>query len=496
MTELIEQTSSTLDKLINRKDLIIGNPASNVGICTLWTQKALIAQRLDEAQFFICANLYSFAGINFLMRNTFLFPQIRYLILCGADQSKSGEALAHFFEHGLGPNHSLFGEQAKLDENFPLEAIEHLRREVRLIDLRPAAAPENVGLKNPEAIAARIKEILPTLQALPPFAEPQLYPESKPPGGKPLPSEATGFRVEGPTVAETWLEVLRLVMRFGQIKPTDYSQSQRELFNLVAIITDENPDDIYFAPWLPFSREELEDYYPRLLSPDKIPGVSYTYGERLRNYKGEGLDQIASLKERLREAHHTRRAVAITWDAFVDSHSDNPPCLLEVGAGVQQGKLYLTARFRSHDLYTAWPQNTYALRRLQKEIADDVGLELGPLTIISHSAHIYADKWKYALDTVASFEKKRIEWKGDPRGYFIIDTRPEDKLITVQHATTEGFSPFYFEGHSARQLCLEITREKLAALDDHYAYLGRELMKAEIALKLKLPYVQDKDLPI
>jgi thymidylate synthase len=123
-------------------------------------------------------------------------------------------------------------------------------------------------------------------------------------------------------------------------------------------------------------------------------------------------------------------------------------------------------------------------------------LALGPLTIISHSAHIYADKWKYALDTLASFVEKRRDWKSDPRGYFIIDTKPNDKIITVQHATLDGFSPFYFEGQSATRLCLEIAQEKLAALDEHYAYLGRELMKAEIALKLGLPYIQDKELPL
>ncbi len=497
MTQLINKAQTkTLERLSCLKDLIIGNPESNVGICTLWTQKHLIAQKLDASQFFICANLYSFAGINFLIRNIFLFPQIRYLILCGADQSETGAVLSAFFKEGAGPNYTLPGTNgaAHLDKVFPLADLELLRRGVHLIDLRPAASPENVNLKNPEAIATRIKEILAGISPTLAFAEPQDYPESKPGGSKPLPSEATGFRVEAPTIAETWLELLKLVMRFGQIKPTDYSQSQRELFNTIAVITDEDPEKPFIAPWLPITERDLEKYYPQMLTAQKIPGVSYTYGERLRNYQNSGLDQIEKIKTRLREARHTRRAVAITWEAFKDSESDSPPCLLEVSAGVQQDKLYLTARFRSHDLYTAWPQNTFALRKLQKEIADDTGLRLGPLTIISQSAHIYAGKWKYAQDVVNSFDKKRYEWKSDPRGYFIINTNPELGTIIVQHATLEGFTPFYFEGKTARQLCLEIAREKLAALDEHYAYLGRELMKAEIALKLNLPYVQDKDL--
>jgi thymidylate synthase len=495
MADLLHEAPLGLDALLSRKDLIVGNPESNVGICTLWTQRALIAQRLDPNSYFICANLYSFAGINLIIRNIFSFPQIRYLVLCGADQSQTGEVLVELFSKGLGHHHTLPGVQARLDESIPLEAIEQLRQNVQLIDLRPVTT----GLKNVEAITNRIKTELIDLPNLPAFTTPQSFPETLPEGGKALPSERSGFRVEATTVAATWLELLRLVMRFGEIKPTEYSQAQRELFNTVAVVTEEDPDDIKFEPWLPFSREQLENYYPQILSPVKPEGVSYTYGERLRHW-GSGYDQIAQLKARLHEAIYTRRAVAVTWDVARDSSSDNPPCLVELTVGVQSEQLFLSVVFRSHDIFNAWPQNTYALRRLQKELAVEVGLSLGALTIISHSAHIYEGRWKLAQDLMTSFQSKHIEWKSDPRGYFVINVRrasaTQPATICVQHSTLAGFTPYYFEGDSARQLCLEISRENLAGLAEHYAYLGRELMKAELALKLGLVYTQDKDLPL
>jgi thymidylate synthase len=474
--------STSLNDLLCRKDLIIGNPESNIGICTLWTQRHLIAEKLDPSQFFICANLYSFAGINYLLRNILQFPQIRYLVVCGADQSHTGDTLVHLFNHGIAAG------RYTPDKALPVEAINQVRENVQLIDLRPVTS----GLKSPTAITDYLSNLLPSLAKLPSFAEPQSYPEATPGGGKPLPSEISGFRVEAATVAETWLELLKLVMRFGEIKPTEYTQKQRELLNTVAVITAEDPDDLFFAPWLPFAREDLERYYPYMLDPQKPEGVSYTYGERLRNFGTQQIDQIERMKQRLHETLYTRRATAVTWLAEVDTASINPPCLLEVAASVQSDQLHLTARFRSHDIYTAWVQNTFALRRLQKEIADEIQLPLGTLTIISQSAHIYEDKWDFALDTVASFDKKKWEWKSDPRGYFVITL--ENGLIKVQHSTLEGFTPFYFEGTSARQLCLQISREKLATLDEHYAYIGRELMKAEIALKLGIPYTQDKEL--
>jgi thymidylate synthase len=471
-----------LKDLICFKDLIIGNPHSNVGICTLWTQRHLIAERLNPQDFFICANLYSFAGINYMLRNILQFPQIRYLIVCGADQSQSGEALEYLFNKGVE------GGRYVPDKSLSLEAIEQIRHNVQLVDLRPTVT----GLKSIEAITKHIKNLLPNLAKLAPFAEPQTYPEAIPSGGKPLSSEISGFRVEGRTVAETWLELMKMVMRFGQIKPTEYSQKQRELLNTVAVVTEEDPDDLFFAPYLPFSREDLDAYYPQVLSAIKPEGVSYTYGERLRKFGDNQIDQVERMKLRLRETLNTRRATAVTWLAEVDTVSTNPPCLLEVSAAVQSDKLHLTARFRSHDIYTAWVQNTFALRRLQKEIADSVNLPLGTITIISHSAHIYEDKWDFALDTVLSFENKKWEWKSDPRGYFVITL--ENNLIKAQHATLDGFTPYLFEGSSARQICLQIAREKLASLDEHYAYIGRELMKAEIALKLGINYTQDKEL--
>ena len=144
MTAQLEGSIS-LDRLISFKDLEIGSTNSPVGICTLWTQRHLISSRLDKADFFICANLYSFAGISLMARNIFMFPQIRYLILCGADQSNTGEALATLFEHGPGPNLSIPGTQAKLDEGIPLEAWKLFFNQIELIDLRPIKG----GPKNP-----------------------------------------------------------------------------------------------------------------------------------------------------------------------------------------------------------------------------------------------------------------------------------------------------------------------------------------------------------
>jgi len=41
-----------------------------------------------------------------------------------------------------------------------------------------------------------------------------------------------------------------------------------------------------------------------------------------------------------------------------------------------------------------------------------------------------------------------------------------------------------------------VLKAGLISRDDHAAYLGRETLKAETALKLGIPYVQDSDLEL
>jgi hypothetical protein len=48
------------------------------------------------------------------------------------------------------------------------------------------------------------------------------------------------------------------------------------------------------------------------------------------------------------------------------------------------------------------------------------------------------------------------------------------------------------EGKQAEDLAATLLREKLVTRLDHAAYIGRELTRAEIALKERKPYIQDR----
>ncbi|MCS7224193.1 MAG: DUF4346 domain-containing protein [Armatimonadetes bacterium] len=81
--------------------------------------------------------------------------------------------------------------------------------------------------------------------------------------------------------------------------------------------------------------------------------------------------------------------------------------------------------------------------------------------------------------------------KLDKAGYFVIILQPEKRMIVVEHYDYRDRLQHIVEGEDARSLCATILELGLITQLDHAAYLGRELMRAEMALRHSLPFVQD-----
>lgn len=481
-----------------QSELFVRNPSHHVSLCTLWTKKDAIIQRIGEADFAACGNLYSIWGINFLLRNLLANPAIRYVVLCGADLSGSGQSLLGLWSSGIDHEYRIIGAIGAIDRQIPREAIDLLRDSIQIIDLRGVTA------------GPVILDALAGLEPRPPIFEPLVFPEASAKLST-LPSTRTGFLVEHELAARVWIDLLKLVQEFGELKPSEYGINQKELLNITAVVTGEDPEHPWLPEWLPTTSAALENYYPRVLNPStrangqggqlSFPGftpeapelvdISYTYGGRLRNYRGVSHDQINAMVDKLRVTAHTRRAMAVTWDPFEDGYSEHPPCLVQLLAHIQKDQLFLTGSFRSHDIYGAWLENIFALRKLQKQIADALRIESGPLTVISHSAHIYEDKLVAVRDLLAERHPATVEWRDDPRGNFLISVGSDG--IVCEHATTiAGKTGVVFEGRSARDIYLRVIAAKLLSLPEHAAYLGYELQKAELAAKFGLDYKQDR----
>ena len=103
---------------------------------------------------------------------------------------------------------------------------------------------------------------------------------------------------------------------------------------------------------------------------------------------------------------------------------------------------------------------------------------------------------------VAKYHKIK-DWVMDPRGYFLIEIDREKKLLRVGYCkfTKLGNKPIndmvsIVSGRTAIEIVNTLIRNKYISTLQHAADMGIELCKAELALKYKLNYVQDKDLKI
>ena len=107
--------------------------------------------------------------------------------------------------------------------------------------------------------------------------------------------------------------------------------------------------------------------------------------------------------------------------------------------------------------------------------------------------------------------KKRItakyhkikDWVIDPKGYFLIDIDREKKLLNVGYCKIKklGNKPVndmvsIISGKTAIEIVNTLIKNKYISSLQHAADMGIELSKAEIALKYKIDYTQDKDLKI
>ena len=84
----------------------------------------------------------------------------------------------------------------------------------------------------------------------------------------------------------------------------------------------------------------------------------------------------------------------------------------------------------------------------------------------------------------------------DPAGLFLIGLGPWEDTIELEHYTHEGNLDYRIGGSSAEALCRTLVEQELVGDYGHALYVGRELQKAEVALRSGLDYEQDRVLTL
>ena len=480
--------------------LEIGDLDSNLGIAVLWSYKEIVSRNLDKKDYAVLGNYYDRKnGLEPLIRNCLANPNIRYIILFGNDKAQSKDVLRNFFEEGFDEKGFVVGTDTKIPRGIPFEDLEKLRKNVKLFDVTEKVTDQN----NSDDYAKVIKETIQNLEKKEPYDEPKLY-EKPPLETDSFPSERVGFAIRGKTVGETWLKMLNSVYNYGKITKmkTNDSIDVRECINFMATVETENPDTPKMEPYFRFDEKYLKSYYDEICT-DRIPeGTLYTYGSRLRGWEGknnEKIDQIADMIEYLKKDTYRKSAVAQTWvveDELTRRYLNkdkNSPCIILVQPNIQDGILHFIVYIRSSDAFRAWPLNAFGLRKLQKIVAEGLDVEIGYLTTIGCSTHIYQDNWEDTKEILKEHYKETNAFS-DPRGYYTIVLK--QGKIRVDHYSPDSQLLKEYDGKTAREINDKINSSQHSVDSYHSSYLGEELMKAQIALENGLEYTQDSPLKI
>jgi len=463
--------------------LWLGNPDGCVGVMTLWTPvdifSSLVSKNLSK-KISVIGQLHTKRGFEFVFRNIWVRPRIRYLIMCGQDGCGTGDYVIELMK--LGKVQGSFFEE--VDKKY----IDEFRKGVELIDLRGKPADE-------------VMKIIEKLEYKGVFSKKtKIFAQAK--AKEARPSETLVFRLEAKTIGEAWLQVLKLISQFGRKVPRIhvYGGFERMLLNMAVVISGEDMAKPKIWHYFQFNKDDLKAYFKNFFTP-KRGEEAYTYGERMFAYEvaGKKIDQVTLMVKKMRSFEYNKGAVVTLWQPEIDNFPVRKPwrtpCLSLVQGICLEGKFMLTAYFRSNDMYGAWPQNAFALRKLQTEIAKKINKKMGDLTIISSCAFVDEADMVEVQSIVDKNKKMFSEF--DPRGNLIIEV--EGKELVVKHTTPSGevikeYRQKIGSKTGVADLVEKLISDNVISRVDHGISIGIQLARAEMAVKFGLKFEQDKEM--
>ncbi|MCX7996961.1 MAG: thymidylate synthase [Patescibacteria group bacterium] len=215
------------------------------------------------------------------------------------------------------------------------------------------------------------------------------------------------------------------------------------------------------------------------------------------------LDQIAYVIDRIKRKPMDMDKEVVLWDQrYHTGLESGRPCLFKFSFSVRNEQIDMHVFVRSHDVGRAWFFNFYGVCMLLGRIAKETGYMPGMITMESESAHIYQRDWTnvetFLRDNVIDKVPRMFfdpDRDSDPRGVVqvsVVDGKIKTKLLD----TKTGKQLFEIDGKTARELLYKLRHYNLISRVDHAAFIGSELAKAEVCIKLGIEYKYDNPITL
>jgi hypothetical protein len=447
--------------------LELSNPdAGDVVVCTSNQNGGLILPELEPERISFVAPLTSRCDVEWLLRGLHLYPNIRHVIICGDDAMASAEALLALWKEGLDEDGQIADSRGFLSRELESTSIDQLRGDVQLLDMRGKPVAEVSGV---------IRE----LPVLAPERDPRIIPDPAIPERKVFLSRKTSFPIFSSSVADSWLQLQNLALRIGFGKA---SGGERRAEALNAIVTIEVPiledgeqherDD--FPTYLDFSREDFERLY--------LPRFRECLDQQM------GADQIEAIRDRLKRSPDSRAATMIAVES-TEADSNSAPDLTSATFHVVEGELFASYVLQSSDVYTDWPLEASALVRLQRDMAESLGLGIGTATFIIHAAYLREGDFDRSMRVLDTSFKRPLPLHVDPSGVFLFgNDGGKARAMLLNHDASDILWEDAFS--DPEDLSWYIVDVMPWLLPQHIRYVGQECAALMRAMREKECYLQ------
>lgn len=207
------------------------------------------------------------------------------------------------------------------------------------------------------------------------------------------------IKVENPS--DAWIKVAKHLLSNG-IKGSSLIEDLNVILEMQTPDFDDNfdgkfreifgDDRIDYASSYTFIKPTISQLYPDDLVYTQLdPNVKWTktYWGRMISWNGK-FNQVEQAIKRLKEHVASKTIVISVYDPHTDGRKtmSGIPCLLYVDMKPRDGKLNLTATFRSMAISKSGYADYWAIGQLSKFLCEQSGLDFGLVTIIAHSCHL------------------------------------------------------------------------------------------------------------
>lgn len=190
-----------------------------------------------------------------------------------------------------------------------------------------------------------------------------------------------------------------------------------------------------------------------------------------------------------------------------EGHYSGSTLVSLVNNGIDNSMRVIDSRGKKPVLSNTTKQEVYAFRN-QIEVIDmieceDINKILEKIQELSEKAKFIYDSERNftegnvgtiasSVEIVTAEEKDANKVKLDKAGYFVIVPRIDNNTILVEHYSYNNQLLRIIKGEDARNIYWTIIENEWVTEMSHSAYLGKELVKAEMSIKLGFKYIQDK----